>query len=65
MEKKSKRAIGLIFVVVGILSLLGSLGSITGYVALGEGGEQTVSILGVLMVVGGIVLVLVGKEGFD
>jgi len=60
MEKRIYRALGTILIIWGVVSLLSSFGSITGYVTLGEFREQASSIIGVLLVIGGIVLIMVG-----
>jgi len=65
MEKRAYRALGIVFVILGVVSLLSSFGSITGYVTLNEFREQASSIVGVLLIIGGIVLIMVGRGEED
>ncbi|MBS3098663.1 hypothetical protein J4462_00455 [Candidatus Pacearchaeota archaeon] len=61
MKKKVIWAVGVIFLISGVISILTTIGGITGYITLNVEREDINSIVGFVLVIIGLVLMMVGK----
>ena len=64
MKRKLILYSGIFLLIFGFFSLTASLGSITGFATLGADREDCGSSLGIIFIVGGVVLILVGREDY-
>jgi hypothetical protein len=62
MDKKTKRVLGYVAVVIGVVMMLNTFSGITGFVAFNEEGGAIGSVIAVLLIISGIVLVMTGRD---